>query len=129
MGCIALYLPLALALASCASIRAPTLEVDGYARIPIPPGCYGSQSEHNAQLTPELDHELVGLLRDLPSDILCWHERWDGTLVVTIGSECGPHREAEFQRRATRWALKDERNVVGECFIPCGDAAGKSCAI
>jgi hypothetical protein len=44
---------------------------------------------------------------------MCWHERWDGTLVVTIGSECGPHREAEFQRRATRWALKDERDVVG----------------
>jgi len=123
------YLALALTLAACASGRVPTLEVNGYSRVPIPRGCYRSQGEHNVQLTPELEIKLVGLLRGPPGNDMCWHERRDATLLVTIGSECGPHREAEFQRQATMWTLKIERDVVGECFVHCDGAGGKRCAI
>jgi hypothetical protein len=128
---IALCSVLALALVGCVSAPQPTLEVDGYSRIPVPQGCYGGadKHEHNIQLDPELEHELVGLLRDPPIGVVCWHEQRDATLLVTIGSACGPYREAEFQRSAAKWALKDERNVVSECFIRCQRNDPKYCAV
>ena len=128
---IVLSCVLALALAGCASARLPTLELDGYSRIPTPAGCYGDakKRDHNVQLTPELDHELIGLLRDPPIGVMCWHESRDGTLLITIGSACGPHREAEFQRLAATWTLKDERNVVSECFIRCSKNHPEFCAV
>jgi hypothetical protein len=131
MNRIALFSVHVLALAGCASARPPTLEVDGYVRIPIPAGCYGSGGarDHNVLLSPELHGELIRLLRDPPIDVMCWHERPDGTLLVTIGSECGPHREAEFQRLAATWVLKGEQNIVSECFIRCSEQDPKYCAI
>src|SRR4051794_27358604 len=119
-------LAVAFELVGCAAARAPTLAVDGYARIPIPVGCYGSKSDHNVQLAPELYRQLVGLLRDPPGGAMCWQVRRDGTLLVTIGPGCGLHREAEFQRLSATWILREERNnIMSECFIRCDDDSAK----
>jgi hypothetical protein len=113
------------------SAGTPTLEVEGYARIPIPAGCYGRSSErdHNVELAPELDRQLIALLVDPPTGVICWYERGDGNLLATIGSGCGPHREAEFQRLAANWTVKDQRNVIAECFIRCSEGDPKFCAL
>src|SRR5262245_60812173 len=119
-----------LALVGCAASHPPTFTVDGYARIPIPPGCYGSKSDRTVQLGPELHRQLVGLLRDPPSGLMCWHARRDGTLLLTIGPGCGLHREAEFRRLSATWTLKEERNnIMSECFIRCDEGSAKYCAV
>jgi hypothetical protein len=105
------YLALSLVVAGCASPRAPTLAADGYSLTPISAGCYGQERERNVALTPEFQRSLITQLSEAPNDALCWRERSDDTLFLAIGSECGPHREAEFQRRADGWTLTSEREV------------------
>jgi hypothetical protein len=100
-----------LALIGCASAPAPSRALDGYRRIAIPPGCYGHESDRNVQLASELEARLLGLLQDRGSGVHCWHERENGSLLLTIDDECGPHREVEFQRLAGNWALASERDV------------------
>ena len=104
-------LALTLVVAGCASPRAPTLAADGYSRTPIPAGCYGQDRERNVALTPEFQRSLTTQLSKAPNDVLCWREHSEDTLFLAIGSECGPHREAEFQRRANGWTLTNEREV------------------
>lgn len=102
---------LTLVVVGCASPRAPTLAADGYSRTRIPAGCYGRERERSVALTPEFQSSLTAQLSKAPNDILCWRETSEGRLSLAIGSECGPHREAVFQRRADAWRLTSEREV------------------
>jgi hypothetical protein len=121
-----LRLAVALITGGCASAHEPTAEVDGYFRIAIPEGCYGHEGDHNIQLASEFEHLLVDLLKTAPSDAMCWHEHSDGGLLVEIGDECGPHREAEFLRVTGSWMLKDEHEVP---LVLCEPAIERSSAL
>ena len=114
MSRIALLFAFAVTAAACASSRAPTLAVDGYVRVPTPVGCYKhvSARDRNIELWPDFETHVLELLGyDGSADLRCWHERPDGNLLVALGSECGTHRTAEFQRVASTWALKNTQDV------------------
>jgi hypothetical protein len=41
----------------------------------------------------------------------CWYEQKGGTLLVTLGGECVPHRRAVFERVGGSWTLTNEEAV------------------
>ena len=103
---------LAIVSTGCASAGAPSLQVNGYARIPTPTGCYEhvSQRDRNVQLTPELERYLIGLLKSPTPDARCWYERPDRRIEVSLGDECGPHQVAVFHREGEAWGLLETRD-------------------
>jgi hypothetical protein len=110
---IAPFLTIVVVAFGCTASRAPTSQADGYRRTSTPAGCFEhlSERDRNLELAVELETQLLALLGPGASDPTCWYERSEGTLLVTIGGECGPHRRAEFQRVANAWTLAKTEDV------------------
>lgn len=100
-----------LALGGCVLAPEPNLNADGYHRVPIPSGCYGHELDRNVQLTIALEQSLLSLLQESEGAGKCWYERGDGSLLLTIDDECGPHQEVEFRRVYENWTVVEERDV------------------
>jgi hypothetical protein len=105
---------LVIAVSACASRASPTLNVEGYERVRIPPGCYGHivEQEHNIRLTPELERELLEQADPRSTDrYICWYETPTSLVKVTLGNECSEYREVVFSRTDGQWAAISRRDV------------------
>jgi hypothetical protein len=97
----------------CSAVGAPTLEANGYRRVPTPPGCleHVGGADRNIELAANLEEELLALIGGSGSrDLRCWYEQGARTLLVIVGDECGPHREAMFELGSV-WAVTKTEEV------------------
>ena len=105
---------LVIATSACASRASPSLNVEGYERVCILPGCYGhvDEQEHNLRLSPDLERQLLEAADARSTDqYICWYETPSSQLKVTLGDECSEYREVVFSRKAGQWIVASRRNV------------------
>lgn len=106
-------------LSACASTRDPSIAVEGYERIPVPPGCYGhtSEKEHNLRLSPELERRLLATTAPHPSTgQACWYETRNHRVKLTFGDECLEYQEFVLERTEDRWLVVSHNEVP---FVMC----------
>jgi hypothetical protein len=87
--------------------------IPGVTRVSIPAGCYSNETDRdwNVRLSGEFESTLLGLINEDAIGSHCWREKRDGRLLLTIDDECGPHREAVFERVAGVWTLVGTQDV------------------